>query len=64
MIPSSGLLLTTNQKKPKLMLFSTVLEQTDNQLIFAHVDNLGKQKIICKLTIKHEKSKQLEAIRE
>lgn len=64
MIPSSGLLMTTNQKKPNLMLFSTAVEEIVNMLIFAHVDSSGKQKIISKLTLKHEKSKQLESIKQ
>lgn len=54
-IPSSGLLMTINQKRPKLMLFSTAVGENDNNIIFAHVDQTGTEKIITKLTIKHEK---------
>lgn len=64
MIPSSGLLMSTNQKKPKLLLFTSVIEQAEGRYIFAHTDEKGKQKIITRLTIKQEKTKQIETIKE
>lgn len=63
-IPSIGLLMTNNQKKPKLHLFSTAIEPAEGRFIFAHVNEEGKAKVICKLAMKHEKSKQTEAIKE
>lgn len=41
-IPSYGLLMTTNQKKPKLYLFSTAIEPAEGSFIFAHVNDDGK----------------------
>ena len=47
--------MTINQKRPKLMLFSTAISETDNNIIFANIDKEGREKIISKLLIKHEK---------
>lgn len=63
-IPSFGLLMINNQKKPKLHLFSTAVEPAEGSFIFAHIPEDGKPRIISKLLMKHEKSKQVEAIKD
>ena len=51
--------MTTNQKKPKLYLYSTAIEQASGNFIFAHVQENRTPKIICKLAMKHERAKQV-----
>lgn len=52
--------MTTSQKKPKLYLFSTAVEPAEGSFIFAHINEEGKEKIIARLSMKHEKTKQIE----
>jgi len=53
-----------HQKKPKLMLFSTVVDKDAGRYIFANVSKVGRQRIITSLAMKHEKMRQIEAVRE
>lgn len=62
-LPTSGLLMTTHQKKPKLMLFSTVMERDAGRFIFANVSDTGRQRIISSLTMKHEKMRQVQSVK-
>jgi len=56
--------MTMHQKKPKLMLFSTVVDKDAGRYIFANVSKVGRQRIITSLAMKHEKMRQIEAVRE
>jgi len=46
------------------MLFSTVVDKDAGRYIFANVSKVGRQRIITSLAMKHEKMRQIEAVRE